>query len=232
MKRKEIVCLKAHKRKTNCGGRLAWWRFFAPTKFALFCTLFYFIIFFFTAQGKQMKGGGLLNFKACSVYARKGLLQVVFSEDNMQVSQWEALITPRIKHSKFVSFTFIENCLHWYWERQECILSAVITDVSRLHTLSSFFNLEEEEDRANRCDPILRAIPELCNGCSRHEEDLCCYHCLQFDWSTVPLKCTVITLSREESLISRGESSPDSREACFVPRVEIHVSRYWSVQKP
>lgn len=36
---------------------------------------------FFTAQGKQKKCGGLINFKACSVYARKGLIQAVFSED-------------------------------------------------------------------------------------------------------------------------------------------------------
>lgn len=38
-------------------------------------------LFFFTVQGKQKKCGGLINFKACGVYARKGLLQAVFSED-------------------------------------------------------------------------------------------------------------------------------------------------------
>ena len=38
-------------------------------------------IIFHTAQGKQKKCGALINFKACGVYAWKGLLQAVFSED-------------------------------------------------------------------------------------------------------------------------------------------------------
>lgn len=70
-------------RKTNCGGKLTYddaFIFFAPKKFALFCLFLNFIIFY-TAQGKQKKCGGLINFKACGVYGRKGLLQAVFSED-------------------------------------------------------------------------------------------------------------------------------------------------------